>query len=1115
MHETAPSAPGNMPGPAATVVEGDDRFDQLVDEITDRLQDGESVDLERYTAEYPKYEDKLRNLFPMLEALAHRSSAADGQGHLPVPSELIGGQLGDYRIIRPIGCGGMGIVCEAQQVLLRRRVALKIIKPGMDSQQIIARFEAERQALALMDHPNIASVLDAGTTELGRPFFVMELVRGVPITEYCDEAQLPIGQRLELFALVCRAVQHAHQKGVIHRDIKPSNVLVTMHDGAPVPKVIDFGLAKAMHQPLTERTLHTGVAQMLGTPAYMSPEQAELSGIDVDTRSDVYSLGVLLYELLTGNTPFDPETLCKAGFDEFRRIIREDQPPVPSSRVSTLNAQAISTVAGQRGCDPRRLGHVLRGELDWLVMKALEKDRNRRYESASAFAADVERYLADEPVQACPPSRAYRLRKFLRRHKGAVIAATLVLLSLIGGIIGTSWQAARVNAAKLKTETALQGSIESERRANDQAAIAQAINDFFNDLLGQADLANQPGGELGGLASAARDPDIKVRTLLDRAATTIDGAFPEQPLTEAAIRLTIGDAYLALSDYAEAETQLRRSVALRVAKLGVDDPATLTSMNDLARAYQKTGQRDKALGLFEETLKLRTATLGPDHPHTLVSVNNLATAYQATGELDKALRLFEETLKLRTATLGPDHPGTLVSMNNLATAYHDAGQLDKALPLLEETLKLGKDKLGPDHPRTLKSMDNLASAYQDAGQLDKALPLFEETLKLRKAKLGPDHSDTLTSMDGAALAYQGTGELDKALRLCEETLKLRTATLGPDHPDTLNSMNSLGLWYMDAGQRDKALPLFEETLKLRKAKLGPDHPHTLTSKDNLATLYQQQGKYERAEPLYKEVLASRTAKLGADHPLTLGTKNNLATLYWRVKKLDQSIPLFEELVALVAQKLGPDHPHALRTKANLGVNYKDAGQLNEAIALLEEARRKGRKYASLGWIADQLVDAYVQAGQRDAAVPLIQENVATARATLPPNSAQRAGTLAVNGLSLLQLKAWSDAEPLLRECLSIREKIQPEEWGTFNTQSMLGGSLLGQEKYAEAEPLLLAGYEGMHQREAKIPPPRKIRLTDALERLVQLYEALNKPDEAAQWRKALQRQQSKTKQVNN
>ncbi|MFT5526784.1 MAG: serine/threonine protein kinase [Pirellulaceae bacterium] len=393
-----------------------------------------------------------------------------------VKDELVGATIGLYTLREQIGEGGMGVVYVAEQKQpVRRKVALKIIKAGMDSNQVILRFEAERQTLALMDHPNIAKIIDAGSTDAGRPYFVMELIRGIPITEYCDQTTMPMRQRLELFISVCRAVQHAHLKGIIHRDLKPSNVLVTEIDGECVPKVIDFGVAKATGQQMSEQTIiYTHFSQMIGTPIYMSPEQAGISGVDIDTRSDVYSLGVLLYELLSGKTPFDSETLRQAGFDEMRRIMREEEPPRPSVQLSTLEAADSSTISACRGLDPRRLQQIVHGELDWIVMKAVEKDRNRRYESASAFSVDIERYLANEPVIACPPSAAYRLRKFATRHKAVFLTSTLVAVALVLGTIVSLWQAQEAN--------------EAQRFAEEQRDLAQRNEAFGEQLVYAADV---------------------------------------------------------------------------------------------------------------------------------------------------------------------------------------------------------------------------------------------------------------------------------------------------------------------------------------------------------------------------------------------------------------------------------------------------------------------------------------------------------------------------------------------------------------------------------------------------------------------------------------------------
>jgi serine/threonine protein kinase len=421
--------------------------------------------------------------------LAHRD-AGNFLGRLDPPEvtrdeplgEGPGTMIGPYQLLEQIGEGGMGLVFAAeQQQPIRRKVALKVLKPGMDTRQVIARFEAERQALALMNHPNIAKVLDAGQTSSGRPYFVMELVKGLPITEFCDQSLLTTKERLELFVTVCHAVQHAHQKGIIHRDIKPSNVLVTPHDGTPEPKIIDFGIAKALGQQLTDKTLFSGFAQMIGTPLYMSPEQAALSNADVDTRSDIYSLGVLLYELLTSTTPFDRERFKEVGYDELRRIIREEEPPKPSTRISTMG-QASTTISTQRKSDPKRLSQLLRGELDWIVLKALEKDRERRFETASAFAADVQRYFNDEPVQACPPSAGYRLRKFVRRNRGLVLASLLVLLAAIAGSIGVL-QARRVAAE-----------MEAREKAETREAHTKSVLEFVENKIFAVDWQEGAGG---------------------------------------------------------------------------------------------------------------------------------------------------------------------------------------------------------------------------------------------------------------------------------------------------------------------------------------------------------------------------------------------------------------------------------------------------------------------------------------------------------------------------------------------------------------------------------------------------------------------------------------------
>jgi serine/threonine protein kinase len=433
-----------------------------------------------YVAEACGADDELRQqVAHLLQVHGEAGSFLEQPAEALAATSAFGGEsagtvIGPYKLVELIGEGGMGTVWMAQQTEpVKRLVALKLIKAGMDSKQVLARFEAERQALALMDHPNIARVFDAGTTAAGRPYFVMELVKGIPLARYCDEHRLTPQERLELFVPVCQAVQHAHQKGIIHRDLKPSNMLIARYDGRPVPKVIDFGVAKATGQQLTEHTLVTGFGTVVGTLEYMSPEQAELNQLDIDTRSDIYSLGVLLYELLTGTMPLDKKRLKDAAMQEVLRIIREEEPPRPSTRLSTTASQP--SIAANRGLEPKRLTGLVRGELDWIVMKALEKDRNRRYETANGFAMDVQRYLAGEPVLAAPASQWYRLRKLVRRHRGPVLAAGLVLLALVGGVAGTTWgllRAVKERDAKDAALTAEQQAREDETKARQHAFAA-------------------------------------------------------------------------------------------------------------------------------------------------------------------------------------------------------------------------------------------------------------------------------------------------------------------------------------------------------------------------------------------------------------------------------------------------------------------------------------------------------------------------------------------------------------------------------------------------------------------------------------------------------------------
>jgi serine/threonine protein kinase/tetratricopeptide (TPR) repeat protein len=770
-----------------------------------------------------------------------------------------GTQVGRYKLLQQIGEGGMGIVYMAEQTEpVQRKVALKIIKVGMDSRQVIGRFEAERQALALMDHPNIARVLDAGTTESGRPFFVMELVKGIPITDYCDKHRASPKERLELFIAVCQAVQHAHQKGIIHRDLKPSNVLVAQYDGKPLPKVIDFGVAKATGPKLTDRTLFTEFGAIVGTVEYMSPEEAGLDQLDIDTRSDIYSLGVLLYELLTGTTPLERKRIKEAALLELLRLVREEEPPRPSTRLSRL--EQAPTVSANRGLEPAMLTRLIRGELDWIVMKALEKDRARRYETASALAQDVQRHLHDEPVLARPVTGRYRLLKFIRRHRvGTAAGMAVVLALLIGGTVATVSMFRVLKASKAEAQQKIE--------AENARAEAEAVNRFMVEMFQAADPAESRGER------------VLARDVLERAARRLDqGSLQSQPKTEAAVRSTLGSTYLELGMYPAAEAQYRKALEIRRKHLGEEHRDVAVSLTALAFLLFKKGDLNGAEALNRQALQMQRKLLGDQNPDGAATLNNLGLVLLDRGDWAGAEPLFRESLLIRRKTFGEEHADVATTLNNLGMLMAYKGDYEKAEQLYRQALDMRRKLLGPIHPLVANSMNSLGLLLCEGEDLKNAEPLLRDALQMRRNLLGEQHVDVATSMNnlGNLLAKRGR-DLEEAERLYRSALAIVREQLGEDHPRVPVMLNNLADVLGRKGDLAGAELLLRQALALQRKRLG-EHPDVATTLANLAGVLNGRGDLAEAEKLYREALDIWHKSLPENHLNIAITQQNLAAV---------------------------------------------------------------------------------------------------------------------------------------------------------------------------------------------------------------------------------------------
>jgi serine/threonine protein kinase/tetratricopeptide (TPR) repeat protein len=993
----------------------------------------------------------------------------------PPPGESIGKDqwIDAYKLLQPIGQGGMGSVWMAEQEKpVKRRVALKVIKTALGSKEVLARFEIERQVLSMMNHPNIARFYDAGATADGQPYFAMELVQGSPLTVYCDQNRLGIAERLRLFQDVCDGVQHAHQKGIIHRDLKPSNILVGQLDGEATAKIIDFGLAKALEsgQSLTEQSVFTGIGQILGTIKYMSPEQASLNNLDIDTRTDIYSLGVILYELLTGSAPLDDSSLKNQAALRVLEFIQSSDPVRPSSKLLKCSQDQASSITGLRRTDVSKLSRILSGDLDWIVMKALEKDRARRYESASGFRADIVRYLTGEPVAARPPSVGYRIRKFVRKHRLGVTAAALVMLALVLGVVGTSigmWSANRAWAeATKRAEAERLAKLESENRLVQIEKGNAILANMFKDL-DVRDTAN---------------PDAPLESVMgDRLIAVNRELAPEvigDTLTLAKLKRQLGISLINLGRWHDAEKILLEVIELQRKGLDPGQPEIFQSINELGRVLLELADIRSAKEYLRQGLDLSTPANQTNSLDFIERLRLLGVVERIEGRVADSLSYLQRALELANREGSQKDRLVIVLTNELATSYLAMGNFDLAIPMFEQSLELSRKVHGPFHHNTLEKLNNLASARRDHGDLELAVGMFSQVF--------------------------------------EELAKRR----GKTHPETLRLLMNWGEAVSLLGDQSKAIAILTEARQGMAESLGPNQRDTVFATIHLAQAEMANQGYEAAAKWLEQALVSIQLQPSPENSMRLLCLEKLANCRWMMEDFPGATKHFETLLSLQEKELGRDQLPTLVTIGNLGILYRNLEQLEKGVAFMEEAYSKVDKYSSLVSLRKELRDAYLGQGNTTSASRLIEAEISEIR-----NKSQTPLDLATEltrlSSELLPLKQYQDCETLLSEAHRIRVAEIPNDWRTFNTQSMLGEAMVGRirtlrensrnnappnvtnqgDVLAAAGALLSTSYDGLLSQKDAIPAhARTERILQAIDRLIEWAHVVGNKDELTRWR---------------
>ena len=941
-------------------------------------------------------------------AMARQVAAVGGA------AEWIPDVIGSFRIRRVVGQGGMGVVYEAEQQEPHRTVALKVIRPGLATPELLRRFRQEAQALGRLQHPGIAQIYEAGTAETPfgpQPYFAMEFIRGESLRAYMERRRPTVPERLALIERIADAVHHAHQRGLIHRDLKPSNILI---DESGQPKVLDFGVAR-----LTDSDVHvsqqTDLGQLIGTLAYMSPEQVLADPAELDTRSDVYALGVMLYELLAGRLPYDVST----SIHEAIRTIHEEDP----KRLSSIS-------------------RIYRGDLETIAAKALEKDKSRRYGSAAALAADIRRYLQNEPISARPASASYQLQKFARRHRAVVAAVAAVMLALAVGIVATTREALRARRA--------------ERAAVTSEETAQAITNFLqNDLLAQA------GATAQAAPGTKPDPDLKVRTALDRAAGRIDGTFAGRPVVEAAIRATIGRTYYDIGLFPQATEQFTKALELRKTALGPTDRSTLSSISELSTLYSATGDWSRAESHASALVHMCPGALGEQHDDCISARAQLAQIYSDQGKFAQAEPQLASIVALQRQTLGDRHDDTLTSMNDLALCYRRQRKDAQAEQLYRETLDLRMRFSGEEHPQTLLVMNNLGGLYLAQSRFTEAEAMLGKLVATSRRALGEEHRTTLFASNGLALAYTNLGRLTEAEALQRRVVEVQGRVLGENHPATLAALNNLSQTQWRQGRFAEAATLQTQLLETRRKLLGVEHPDTITSEQNLARVHRSLGQFDSAQELVASVLTKRQRVLRPDNPQILTALLDQGALFRLQGDYSRAEAVLTQAVEQLRRALGPKDLQTLNGEENLAEVFRLQRRLPEAEALL---------------------NSVLQARQRDGAA----ENAATS------------ATRVALGRVLIDQRKHDQAMPHLRAALQHYERNAPDSWRRFQCMSLLGSSVVQAGQWQEAEQLLVPAFEGMHRLRATMPVEERSTLETTRRALVELYKG-RQPEKAAGW----------------